>query len=980
MVIDWSRIREKWRRVWEESHIFEADVDLKKDKYFLTVAYPYPNSPQHIGHGRTYTLADVHARYMRMCGKNALLPMAFHYTGTPILAMSKRLAEGDKELIDTFTNIYKVPMNEIKEFKDPLRIARYFHEEIKEGMKEMGYSIDWRREFTTIDPQYSRFIEWQFKKLYEKGYVVQGSHPVGWCPKDGSPVGQHDTIGDVEPEIGEFIIIKFFLDGYILPAATLRPETVFGVTNIWLNPDVEYVKARVDGEDWIASKECLRKILYLNRKVEEIEGVRGAELIGKWAENPLTGLKVPILPASFVDPKNATGVVMSVPGHAPYDYQALKDLKKRSEKLALYNIDSEFLDSIVPISIIEIEGYSDLPALDVIEKMGIESQDDPKLEEATAEVYSREFHSGRMKANTIEYAGLLVSIAKERVKEDLIQSLKGDTFYEILNRPVICRCGTECIVKIFENQWFINYGDEFWKELAEECLENMKIVPDDLLFEFKYTIGWLKQKACARKSGLGTRLPWDKEWIIESLSDSVIYMAYYTISKYIKFHDISPDQLTDDFFDYVFLGKGDSRELEKITKIDGVLLKKIREEFIYFYPLDSRHSGRDLIPNHLTFFIFNHAAIFPKDLWPKQIVVNGSVLMEGKKMSKSFGNIIPLRQAIRIYGADTSRLAVLSTAELLQDADFSPILARSLNGRLERFYDFAMNVIGLKSGSENIEFSREERWLISKLQKTIRAATKAMDELRVREAINYVLYELDQDLQWYLKRSTMEDSSKNKKEAISNVLKILLNTKVRLLAPFTPYICEEIWEKMGKEGLASVADWPTYDEKKVDEEAEEMEEMIMKTLEDTSNIIKVTKIKPNRIFYYTSAEWKWEVYLKALEIFETGILEIGGLMKKLMEDTKMKKMGKELYRFVQRIYDEVLKIPPDLREKRLRIRIIDELSALRDATDFLEKEMGAKVEVYSEEDSKKFDPKDRAKLAQPYRVAIYILSKGEPQY
>ncbi len=969
MSVDWSKMEEKWRRIWDSLHVFEADVDHNRDKYFLTVAYPYPNSPQHIGHGRTYTLADVHARYMRMRKKNVLFPMGFHYTGTPILAMSKRLAERDQELIDTFTKIYGVPLSVIEEFDEPLRIAEYFHEEIKQGMREIGYSIDWRREFTTIDPNYSRFIEWQFNKLYEKGFIVQGSHPVGWCPKDGNPVGQHDTVGDVEPEIGEFVLIKFNLDGNILPAATLRPETIFGVTNIWANPDANYVKAKVNGENWIVSKESSIKLSYLNRKVEEIEEIKGSYLIGKLTENPLTGSKVPILPASFVDPKNATGVVMSVPGHAPYDYQALDDSKKKSDELSLYNIDSELLESIAPISIIELEGYSDLPAFDLINKLRIKSQDDPKLEEATAEVYSREFHSGRMKANTMQYSGLPVSIAKERVKEDLIRSNKGDIFYEILNRPVICRCKTECIVKIFENQWFINYGDEHWKELAKDCLDNMDIVPEDLRPEFEYTIRWLRQKACARKSGLGTKLPWDKDWIIESLSDSVIYMAYYTLSNYIKSHKIVSDQLTDEFFDYVLLGEGNISEISTANRISEESLKKIRGEFTYFYPLDTRHSGRDLVPNHLTFLIFNHVAIFPKELWPKQIVVNGSVLMEGKKMSKSLGNIIPLREAIMKFGVDPLRLAILSTSELLQDADFSPSLAKNLNVKLERFFEFAMNVINLQD--EDIELSIEDRWLISKLQRSIKAVTEAMDRLRIREAINYSLYELDQDLQWYSKRNPIEGSPERKK-ALAKVLKSFVEVRIRLLAPFAPFICEEIWEKMGKEGLVSISDWPVYDEKKVDEKAEEMEEIIIRTLEDTTNIIRVTKIKPSRICFYTSSEWKWNAYSKTLEILETSAMDVGGLMKRLIEDPSMKKMSKELYRFVQKVYDEIRKMPPDQRQRRLRVKVLDELDALGNSTKFFEKELGARVEVYREEDSKRFDPLNRANLAQPYRPAIYI--------
>ena len=115
----------KWRLKWGELGVFNADPDLSRKKYFITVAYPYPNSPQHVGHGRTYTLADAHARYMRMRGYNVLFPMGFHYTGTPILAMSKRVASGDMELIETFVKIHHVSHEDIASFVEPLEIARY---------------------------------------------------------------------------------------------------------------------------------------------------------------------------------------------------------------------------------------------------------------------------------------------------------------------------------------------------------------------------------------------------------------------------------------------------------------------------------------------------------------------------------------------------------------------------------------------------------------------------------------------------------------------------------------------------------------------------------------------------------------------------------------------------------------------------------------------------------------------------------------
>ena len=244
--MDWKTLEEKWQKRWAEARVFQADARPGDRKFFITIAFPYPNMPFHVGHGRPYTLTDVYSRYMRMRGCNVLFPMAFHYTGTPILAIAKRVATGEKELIQELENVYKVPADRVPGFVVPLNIATYFREEIKESMRALGYSVDWRREFTTIDPQFSRFVEWQFHTLQSKGLISKGSHPVGWCPNCGNPLGQHDTKGDVEPEIGEFTLVKFRLGETVLPTGTLRPETVFGVTNLWVRPDVTYVEVAVD--------------------------------------------------------------------------------------------------------------------------------------------------------------------------------------------------------------------------------------------------------------------------------------------------------------------------------------------------------------------------------------------------------------------------------------------------------------------------------------------------------------------------------------------------------------------------------------------------------------------------------------------------------------------------------------------------------------------------------------------------------------
>jgi len=734
-----------------------------------------------------------------MKGFNVLFPMGFHYTGTPILGMAKRVEANDVELIEGFKTLYNVPEDKIKEFVEPVKIADYFHEEIKSGMIEMGYSIDWRREFTTIDPAYQKFIEWQFRNLKEKNLIVQGSHPVGWWPKDQNPVSQHDTLGDVEPDFTEYIVIKFDLNGVKIPVATLRPETLFGVTNIWINPEVTYQKIKVNDEIWITSPECARKLEFLEKKIEVIEDVMGSDFVGQSVKAPHSSDSVLILPASFVKSDNGTGIVMSVPAHAPFDYQALLDSKSGKNK-SINNDLLKNIQNIEPISMINTDGLGNIPAKDIVEKMGISHQDDPKLEEATKEIYSKEFYEGILANNTKQFAGKKISEAKDEIKEWITKTGSADILLELTNSPVRCRCGTECVVKLLSNQWFLDYSNKDWKQKAHSCFEGMNILPNEIRSEFDKVLDWLRERACARQHGLGTKVPWDKEWLVESLADSVIYMAFYIISKYVNKKEINGNDLTDEFFDYVFYGKKDSGEIANKINITKEKLEEIRNEFLYFYPVDSRHSGRDLVPNHLTFFVLNHVALFPEENWPQEIVVNGSVLMAGKKMSKSMGNIIPLRDAVRKHGADPIRLTILISAELLQDADFNVEAINGIKNKLESMYENST-----KTKAEEIpELEPEDKWILSMLQNLALNVSQSMDKIRLREALHHILYDFDSELQWYLKRTKSKQRTN-----ISGILHKILSSRVLMLSPFAPHIAEEIWEKLGNSELASKSAWPS---------------------------------------------------------------------------------------------------------------------------------------------------------------------------
>ncbi len=955
--MDWIALEEKWRRKWEEEKYFETDPNNNK-KFFVTVAYPYPNSPQHVGHGRTYTLADVHARFMRMLGYNVLFPMGFHYTGTPILGMARRVQDNDVKLLETFRNLYKVPDDKIREFTEPVKIADYFHQEIKTGMIEMGYSIDWRREFTTIDPVYSKFIEWQFGKLKEKNHIIQGTHPVGWCPKDQNPVSQHDTQGDVEPSFTEYTIIKFKYDKYIIPTATLRPETIFGVTNIWINPEFVYEIVQVDNETWIVTSECARKLEFHNKTITRLDKISGKELVGKKVKVPERDDEILILPASFVKSENGTGIVMSVPAHAPFDYQALEDLKR---EIAKYPNLSEIQD-VKAISIIETEGYGQIPSLDVITRFKIEDQNSSKLEEATKEIYSKEFYGGKLKQNTGKFAGKTVAVAKDEVKKWMLQGGNADILYELNEIPIRCRCGAECVVKILSNQWFLNYSDPEWKTKVHAWINEMKILPEEIRNEFNNVVDWLRERACARQHGLGTKLPWDKNWIIESLSDSVIYMAYYTIAKYVNNKEITPENVSDAFFDYIFLNKGDPGNISSQCKISPELLEKVKNEFQYFYPVNARHSGRDLVPNHLTFFIFNHIAIFPREYWPEEIVVNGSVLMDGKKMSKSEGNIIPLRDAIRNHGADAIRLTILISAELLQDADFNQEAVKGIKSKLENMLEECSKY----RASHNTKLEQEDKWIKSRVQQLVQKTTSSIQKMRLREALHFVLYEFESDLQWYTKRALAK-----KREDFTGILHEITSIRVSMMSPFAPYASEEMWSRLGNTGIVSKSSWPIYHENMVDYESTQSENLLKNTIEDIKNIIKVTKITPKKITIYTPAQWKVKAYQKILSNIVAGEVNIGTLIKALIADKETEDVKKDPD-FVKKTVNDILSESQEERESKNKIGLIDEKKILSELDSLVQAEFGITSQVFSESDQDKYDPKNKSRTSRPYKPAILI--------
>ncbi|QSG08051.1 leucine--tRNA ligase [Halapricum desulfuricans] len=957
-----GELERKWRTRWEEQGRYEADPEDDGEPTFITVPYPYPSGGMHIGHVRTFTVPDVYARYRRLQGDNVLFPLGWHVTGTPIVGAVERLKEGEEEQLSVLQDTYNVPEDELQELETPMGYARYFIENhYKKGFEQLGLSIDWRREFTTNDERYSKFITWQYETLKERGLLEKGLNPVNYCTNEQQPVTTHDLLEGEDAEYQEFTLVKFGAEiggeDVVAPMATLRPETVRGVTNAYLNPDAEYVLAEVDGETWFVSKDAAEKFDLQAREVEVLEEVDPADVIGETAENPVTGDEVLILPADFVDADNATGVVMSVPAHSPDDYVALQEAKADDERMREYGIDPEAVAAIEPVPILKIEGYGEIPARDAVQSAGIDSSDDPQLEDVTAGLYQDEFHSGRLLASYGEFAGEVIEDVRERFREHYSEQALFDTMYEF-TEEVVCRCGGDVEVAQKET-WFLRYSDQEWSRKAHEVVDQLEAIPKSTADQYDHTIDWLEEWPCIRNYGLGTRLPWDDEFVIEPLSDSTIYMAYYTIAH--RLEDVPPEEMDRDFFDTLFYGPdgGDAPAgVEVDVEEPSETALELREEWEHWYPVDFRCSGNDLIQNHLTFYLFHHAELFDRDNWPQGITVMGMGLLEGKKMSSSKGHVVLPDEAIGEYGADTVRFFLLNSSEPWQDFDWRADQVATTRDQLERFWTRAQDVIETDVPDDaRDDLKHIDRWLLAKLQATIREATESMERFETRSASQAVFYQFDEHLTWYRRRTDTD------RPGAKWTLREVLGTRLRLLAPFAPFMTNELHEQLEGEA-AEDAGWPEPNPEFESIRTEVEERLVADVTDDVADIVEVTDTDPETIRLYVAADWKHTVFE---EVVDTGP-DVGAVMGNVMQYESLRRKGDAVNDLAQ----GMVRLVRERDDETLQAMLgIDEQSVYESARSFLAREFDAEVEIYAE-DGDPHDPAGKAGQAEPFRPAVHL--------
>ncbi|EME32838.1 leucyl-tRNA synthetase [Galdieria sulphuraria] len=902
----WNRLQITSIDIPKETKEYERETANKeRSKFLVTFPYPYMNGFLHLGHAFSLSKAEFAARYQHLCGKRSLFPFAFHCTGMPIQACADRLRkeieafgcpplfpEDLQEQCEVATNASEqpqqqysqlirlilpssppwkileslgVPCDLVPKFADPLYWLQYFPPYGIRDLKRLGVFVDWRRSFITTEanPFYDSFVRWQFWTLKERGKIKFGKRYTVYSPLDRQACADHDRASGEGAGPLEYIGVKLQLEEetveshavlkslkrkpIFLIAATLRPETIYGVTNCWIASNGTYGvyeiiyqsdewKDKPESEYFIMTPRAARNMAFQGfdggefGKPKEILQLTGEQLIGLSLKSPECSFeKIYILPMFNVSTQKGTGIVMSVPSDSPDDYRALLDLKEKAGLREKFHLKNEWVFPFEPVPVVDVPTFGDLSAKVACEKFHVRSQNDvDALKKAKDLVYLKGFYEGKLLKGP--YAGELVQEAKAKIKGDLVSQKKAIVYCEP-EFPVISRSGDECVVALVD-QWYLDYGEPNWRELAKKCLSRMNTFGTETQRSFEFTFDWLHEWACSRSFGLGTKLPWDPQYVIESLSDSTIYMAYYTVAHLIQGEDnldgkkpnpigIKAEQMTPAVWNFIFLGENLSEEQWNECSIPKWKLELLRKEFCYWYPMDLRVSGKDLIGNHLTFCIYNHVALFNQENWPRAFRANGHMMINSEKMSKSTGNFLTLQEAIDKYSSDAVRFALADAGDGVEDANFQLKTADDAVLKLTALLAF------VKEGCEQLEIMRteaaetssrfEDRVFLSEIRRTIRLCKEKYDEMLYREALKIGFFEFQEALGRYRKVVHADKSKSTMNDVNRELFLFYCQIQALVLCPVCPHTSEMIWEWIAKatqqnaEASILQSHWPTVE-------------------------------------------------------------------------------------------------------------------------------------------------------------------------
>ncbi|WP_411953695.1 leucine--tRNA ligase [Alkalibacillus sp. S2W] len=762
MAFNHRQIEQKWQRFWEENKTFKTNTESSKPKFYALDMFPYPSGAGlHVGHPEGYTATDIVSRIKRMQGYEVLHPMGWDAFGLP----------AEQYAIDTGN--------------DPSVFTQQNIEIFKRQIKSLGFSYDWDREINTTDPDYYKWTQWIFVKLYEQGLAYIDEVPVNWCPALGTVLANEEVIDGVSERGGHPVIrkpmrqwmlkiteyadrlledldeldwpeslkdmqrnwigksegaeITFSIEGsdHQFQAFTTRPDTIFGATYAVFSPEHPLV-------DDITTTEQRGKVdAYIEEvgKKSELERTDLAKektgvFTGAYAINPVSGQQMPIWIADYVLMSYGTGAIMAVPAHDERDY--------------------EFATAF------------DLPIVEVVSGGDIDQEayveDGPHV-------------------NSDFLNDLYTNEAIEKAIEWLEANGYGkrQTTYRLRDW-------------LFSRQRY--WGEPIpiihWEDGSMSAVDEEKLPLE------------LPKTSEIKPSGTGeSPLANIQEWVNVTDPETGMKGRIETNTMpqwagscwyYLRYIDPSNDEMLAD--------------PEKLKK---------------WLPVDIYIGGAEHAVLHLLYARFWHKVLYDLDVVPtkepfQKLFNQGMILGEGnEKMSKSKGNVINPDDIINSHGADTLRLYEMFMGPL--DAS----VAWSTNGLegARRFLDRVWRLMADENGNLSTNVKEEANQELDKVyHETVKNVTEYFEELRFNTAISQMMVFINECYKAeYVPRDYAEGF-------------------VKLITPIAPHLGEELWSVLGYDGTITYQSWPTYDEAKLVEDTVEIVLQVMGKVRSKAEVPK----------------------------------------------------------------------------------------------------------------------------------------------
>ncbi|MFC1744795.1 leucine--tRNA ligase [Candidatus Riflebacteria bacterium] len=775
---DFSRIEKEWQKNWEESGIYHCTNDSSRPKFFGLIEFPYPSGDGlHVGHPRSYTAMDVICRKKRMQGYNVLFPIGFDSFGLPT------------ENFAVKTGIH------------PLKVTKDNIENFTRQLKMMGFSFDWSREVKTSEPNYYKWTQFIFLRLFKKGLAYQASIPVNWCPALGtilaneevidgkSDVGGHPVfrkpmrqwllkitayadrlIGDLTDVnylekikaqqihwIGrsEGAEIRFPITGFdkSIEVYTTRPDTVFGATYMVLSPEHELLqKLKEKIHNWQEVEEYIQEASSKSdlERTELSKDKTGIELKGVTAFNPATEKEIPIFVADYVLISYGTGAIMSVPGHDQRDWEFAKKFNLPIiEVISGGDIETEAFTSTDEGILVNSGFLNGLPVKEAIDKT-ISWLRDNSLGAGKVNYKLRDWVFSRQR-----YWGEPIPI-----------------YY-----PVESSAGTD--LNNFDPRKDDSHRVVYEKPIPLEESELPLVLPE--IQDFKPTLDG--EPPLARC----------EDWVYFQKDGNWFARETNTMPQWAG-------------SSWYFLRYCDPHNNEQLAS---------KECLDYWMPVDWYNGGMEHTTLHLLYsrfwhkFLFDEGLVKDKEPYSKR-TSHGVILGEdNQKMSKSRGNVVNPDEVVKQSGADTMRCFEMFIGAFDQMIPWSN---KGVNG-VHKFLNRVWNLLG-KVDSEVLP-NKEDDY---QLHKTIKNVSERIESMKFNTAVSELM------------------TYSNYLGSKAKVVKEHFNIYLKLLSVFAPHIACELWSKLGNEEELTTSCWPEWSEEKLLRETFTLAVQVNGKLRDTLEI------------------------------------------------------------------------------------------------------------------------------------------------